>query len=94
MATLTEYLYWFCMVGPEVEENQLLDNINKINHLPLIIVHGCYDTITRAKSAYELHQHWPASELIIVDASGHAGSVPGITKELTLAAQRMQKMLK
>lgn len=76
-----------------MKEHQLIDHIEKINHLPLIIVHGRYDTITRAKSAYTLHKLWPGSELVFVDAAGHSAMEPKITMELTHAAQKMQQLL-
>ena len=76
-----------------LEENQLLNNIKKINNLPLIIVHGRYDMITLPKSAYELHKLWPGSELIFVDAAGHSAMEPGITLSLTQATEKMKQMI-
>ena len=71
----------------------MIDDIKKINHLPLIIVNGRYDTITRAKSAYKLHNLWPSSELIIVDAAGHSAMEPKITLALTNSTEKMKKLL-
>lgn len=76
-----------------IKENQLIDNIQKINHLPLIIVNGRYDTITRVKNAYFLHQHWPSSELVIVEASGHSALEPEITSSLAKATEKMKVLL-
>lgn len=59
----------------------------------MIIVHGRYDTITLAKSAYELHKLWPGSELIFVDAAGHSAQEPGIISQLTQATERMKKII-
>ncbi|WP_112219023.1 prolyl aminopeptidase [Legionella quinlivanii] len=74
-----------------LEENQLLDNIDKINHLPLIIVHGRYDTVTRARTAFELHQAWPNSQLIFADSSGHSAMEINVTRELIKATEAMKK---
>jgi proline iminopeptidase len=76
-----------------LKEGQLIDDIKKINHLPLIIVNGRYDAITRAKSAYRLHNLWPSSELIIVDAAGHSAMEPQIALELTNSTEKMKKLL-
>jgi len=76
-----------------IKDNQIIDNIGKIYHLPLIIVHGRYDTITRAKSAYELHQIWPGSELNFVDAAGHSAMEPQVVAELVNATEKIKKWL-
>lgn len=76
-----------------LKDNQLIDDIQKINHLPLIIVNGRYDTITRAKNAFKLHSLWPSSELIIVDEAGHSAAEPPIALELANATEKMKKML-
>ncbi|MDF3034107.1 MAG: proline iminopeptidase [Alphaproteobacteria bacterium] len=73
-----------------LEPNQLLDNLKEIAHLPAIIVHGRYDVICRAKTAFELHNHWPKSKLVFVQDAGHASSEPGIAKELVAATEEMK----
>jgi proline iminopeptidase len=76
-----------------INENQLIDDISKINHLPLIIVNGRYDTITRAKTAYDLHKLWPSSELVLVDAAGHSAMEPPVDLELANATEKMKTLL-
>lgn len=71
--------------------NELIDNLDKVNHLPLIIVHGRYDIICRAQVAYELHKKWPNSKLVIVEAAGHSAREPGITKALVEATESMKQ---
>lgn len=72
-----------------VTENQLLINLTRIQRLPAIIVHGRYDVLCEAKSAYELHQNWPCSELILVDNAGHSAQEPEIAKALVVATDRI-----
>jgi proline iminopeptidase len=55
-----------------LSENELINNIEKINHIPTIILNGRYDVITIPKSAYQLHERWKNSKLIIVEKSGHS----------------------
>ena len=76
-----------------MREGQLIENIKKINHLPLIIVNGRYDLITRASSAYKLHRLWPSSELILVDSAGHSSLEPQIALELMNSTEKMKKLL-
>ncbi|MDP1575014.1 MAG: alpha/beta hydrolase [Coxiellaceae bacterium] len=55
-----------------LSENKLIDNLNKISHIPAIVLNGRYDVITVPKSAYYLHKHWKNSKLVIVEKSGHS----------------------
>ena len=54
-----------------VEENQILNNINAIQHIPTIIIQGRYDIICPIAMAYELYKHLPQSTLWIVANAGH-----------------------
>jgi proline iminopeptidase len=76
------------------KENQILDNLSKIKHLPAVIVQGRYDTICRAKSAYELHKNWPGSELNFIQDAGHSAYEPGITRALVEATEKMKGVIK
>ncbi|MGH8183259.1 MAG: prolyl aminopeptidase [Rhodanobacteraceae bacterium] len=63
--------------GMFLEPNQLLRDIDRIRHVPGVIVHGRYDIICPAKTAVDLHASWPEAEFHIV-LSGHAASEPAI----------------
>ncbi len=54
--------------------NQILENIDKIQDIPSIIVHGRFDILCPLKNAWELHKAWPNSELRIIRQGCHAGS--------------------
>ena len=56
-----------------LEPGQLLKNIEKIKHIPAIIVNGRYDMICPPKYAWKLHRAWPKSKLVIAPAAGHSG---------------------
>ena len=75
------------------KKDQLLNGVKKISHLPAIIVHGRYDVICRVKSAYKLHQSWPASELVIVADAGHSSHEPSVAKALVNATKKMKKLV-
>jgi proline iminopeptidase len=66
-------------------EEQLLDNVNKIKHIPAIIVQGRYDVVCPTESAWELHKAWPEAEFKIIDDAGHSLSEKGIGKALVEA---------
>ncbi|WP_033067769.1 prolyl aminopeptidase [Thalassospira australica] len=70
------------------EDGQLLNNIDRVAHLPLVIVQGRYDVVCPPVSAMTLHNAWAGSELLIVDDAGHAASEPGIIRELVRATER------
>jgi proline iminopeptidase len=66
-------------------EQQILNNMDKIAHIPGIIVQGRFDMICPPVSAHTLAELWRASRLIMVPKAGHALSEPGISAELVLS---------
>ena len=68
-----------------LEENQLINNIDRVRNIPCVIVHGRYDVICPAISAWELAQAWPEATLHIVPDAGHAAFEPGNVHELVSA---------
>ncbi|HSX20633.1 MAG TPA: prolyl aminopeptidase [Gammaproteobacteria bacterium] len=73
-----------------IEENQILNNMHKIETLPAQIVHGRYDIICRLKNSYDLLQNWPNAQLTIVQDAGHTTGEPGIAKHLIAASEAMK----
>jgi proline iminopeptidase len=71
--------HYFVNKGFLENENQLLDNIEKIRHIPTVIIQGRYDVVCPPTTAYELHQRWPESELKIAPYSGHSAFEEEIT---------------
>jgi len=76
-----------------LQENQLVDNMSKIAHIPAYIVHGRYDMVCPADNAYDVAQVWPAAELDIVREAGHTEKEPGITDALLRASHRLAERL-
>ena len=70
--------------------NSLLENINKIKHIPSVIVQGRYDAVCPVISADDLHRAWPEAEYIVVPDAGHAAWEPGICKQLVAACERFK----
>ena len=73
------------------DDEQLLRDVEKVKHLPCVIVQGRYDMVCPAVSAWDLHQAWPGSRLVIVPASGHSADEPGIVSALVDATEEWKK---
>jgi proline iminopeptidase len=63
-------------------DGQILAHMDRIAHIPGVIVQGRYDMICPPHSAYELAKRWPNARLRLIHDAGHALSEPGITSEL------------
>lgn len=68
-------------------DNYLLNNVDKIKHLPCTIVQGRYDIICPPHTAWELHQTLPKSKLVMVSDAGHSAMEPGIIDALVSATK-------
>ena len=71
--------------GGFMEDNQLINNVDKIRNIPSVIIQGRYDVVCPIVSAWELAQAWPEADLRIVPDAGHAAFEPGIIHELVMA---------
>ncbi|SIT80310.1 prolyl aminopeptidase [Pontibaca methylaminivorans] len=72
-------------------DGQILARMDRIAHVPGVIVQGRYDMICPPESAWKLAQRWPAAELRLVRDAGHALSEPAITAELARAMDRIAR---
>ena len=76
--------HYFFNNGFLKSNNQILDNIKNIEHIPATIIQGRYDLICPPSSAYKLVKLWKKAKLKLVNFAGHAMSEPAISKELLL----------
>jgi len=65
-------------------EGQLIADVDRIRHIPCVIVQGEYDLCCPIMTAYDLHLAWPEAQFRPVLA-GHAASEPAIAAELIAA---------
>jgi len=77
--------HYFVNKGFFENENQIIDNVDQIRHIPTVIVQGRYDVVCPPESAWELSQAWPEARLEIVQDAGHSVSEPGIIEALVSA---------
>ncbi|MEB2322263.1 MAG: prolyl aminopeptidase [Sorangiineae bacterium] len=80
--------HYFVNGGFLARESQLLDEIDRIRHIPGVIVQGRYDVVCPMQSAWELHRAWPEAELHIVPDAGHSAYEPGNVDALVAATDR------
>ena len=71
-------------------EGGLLAHIDRIRHLPCVIVQGRYDMVCPAVSAFDLAAAWPEAELHVVSDAGHSAWEPGIRAQLIAATERFK----
>jgi proline iminopeptidase len=83
--------HYFVNRGFFRSDNQLIEDVGKIRHIPAVIVQGRYDVVCPARSAWDLHKAWPEADLRIVPDAGHSAFEPGITSELVAATDRFAK---
>lgn len=71
-------------------ENDLIENVDKIRHIPAVIVQGRYDVVCPIMSAWDLHRAWPEADLQIIPDAGHSATEPGIVSALVGATDRFK----
>jgi proline iminopeptidase len=68
--------------------DQLLAGIDRIRHIPGVIVQGRYDLVCPMASAWALHRAWPEAELVISPDAGHSAFDPPNSRALVAATDR------
>jgi proline iminopeptidase len=63
--------YW--SHGCFLADGEIFNRIDRLAHLPGVLVHGRHDISSPLETAWRLHEAWPASELVVVDDAGHGG---------------------
>jgi proline iminopeptidase len=71
-------------------DNYLLEHMDRIRHIPAVIVHGRYDVVCPFMNAWDLHRAWPEASLEIVADAGHAATEPGIADALIRATDNFR----
>ncbi|MFC1619231.1 prolyl aminopeptidase [Candidatus Neomarinimicrobiota bacterium] len=75
-----------------LKPNQLLNNVDRIRHIPGVIVQGRYDMVCPMTSAWDLHRTWPEAEFHVVPDAGHSMTEAGIRSKLIEATDRFAEM--
>jgi proline iminopeptidase len=80
--------HYFVNRGFLAHENQLLDDVTRIRHIPTVIVQGRYDVVCPLQSAWELSRAFPEADFRVVPDAGHSAYELGIVHELISATDR------
>ena len=80
--------HYFVNGGFFRSDEQLLEDVHRIRHIPAVIVQGRYDVVCPMKSAWDLHRAWPEADFRIVPDAGHSAFEKGNLHELILATDR------
>ena len=66
--------------------------VDRIRHIPGVIIHGRYDLVCPVRNAWDLHRAWPEAELAIVPNAGHAAMEPGTRSRLLQATEDFKRI--
>ncbi len=80
--------HYFVHGGFFRREGQLLDDVDRIRHIPAVIIQGRYDVVCPMQSAWDLHRAWPEADFRVVPDAGHSAFEPGIRDALIRATDR------
>ena len=78
-----------CFLRP----NQLLEDMDRIAHIPGFIVHGRYDMVCPIDQAMLLKERWPDARLKIIGDAGHAVTEQGISRALVESCDAMLEIV-
>jgi len=76
-----------------MNQNKLLERMDRIRHIPCIAVHGGRDNICPVNTALDVLQSYDTMELRIPLHSGHSMYDPAITNELIQATDRLAAII-
>ncbi|KZV73055.1 proline iminopeptidase [Peniophora sp. CONT] len=73
-----------------MRDGQLIERqeVDKIRHIPCVIVQGRYDVVCPATTAWALKKVWEEAEFHIVPDAGHSSTEPGTQKLLVQATDK------
>lgn len=82
--------HYFINGGFFETDDHILRNLDKVKHIPCVLVQGRYDMCTPVRTAWDIHKAWPEADFRLIHDAGHAGSEPGIVHELIEATDRFR----
>lgn len=78
--------------GSFLEEGALLRGVNRIRHIPGVIIQGRYDNVCPPVTAWELAQAWPEAGFELISDAGHSAMEPNIRRALIRATERFKHL--
>ena len=80
--------HYFVNGGFFESPNQLLEAIDRIRHIPCVIVQGRYDVVCPPTTAWALHRAWPEADFKLIANAGHSAFDPANAAALIEATNR------
>lgn len=80
--------HYFVNGGFLDSQNQLLEHIDRIRHIPAVIVQGRYDVVCPPTTAWALHRTWPEADFQLIADAGHSAFDPANARALVAATDR------
>ena len=90
LARIEAHYFRHDIIAPE---DELVAHIDRIRHIPAIIVQGRYDMVCPIVSADELARAWPEAEYVVVPDAGHSAMEPGIRSRLVGATEKLRRLV-
>ena len=84
--------HYFINRGFLRSDDQLLAGVDRMRHIPSVIVQGRYDVVCPMKSAWDLHRAWPEANLRIVAKAGHSAFETETSRELVRATDQFARL--
>lgn len=83
--------HYFVHGGWFEPEDQLLQYVDALRHIPAVIVQGRYDVVCPMDSAWALHRAWPEADFVVTPDSGHSAFEPPNSRALVSATDRFSR---
>lgn len=74
------------------DDNQLMNGMARIDHLPAWIIQGRYDAVCPPVTAHALAENWQSATLNIIPNAGHAATEEGIRSALVRATETFKAL--
>ncbi|KAF9959051.1 hypothetical protein BGZ72_010392 [Mortierella alpina] len=84
--------HYFFNKGFFKTDAHILENVDKIRHIPATIVQGRYDVVCPATSAWDLHKVWPEAKFEFMADAGHSAKELATTARLVQAADEYKTL--
>jgi len=84
--------HYFVNKGFYESDSWILDNVDKIRHIPTTIVQGRYDVVCPMDTAWELHKRFPEAEFHVIPDAGHSAKEKGIASKLVETTDKYAKL--
>lgn len=84
--------HYFANGGFFPHDGWLIEQVDRIRHIPTWIVQGRFDVVTPMESAWKLKTAWPEARLEVVWDAGHASTEPGVIDALVRATDAAYRL--